>query len=278
MMQFAPQTDALELACREIWGGTGPAQSRLTVPGLEAWVFARPHRGQASGGDIHYVGLCGHGILSRFVVADVSGHGPAVSDLANDLRELLRRNMDNPNQAELMKALNRDFGELAQEGAFATAVVSSYISLNHHLVIANAGHPRPIWREASTGTWQPLHHGMAQAVTDVPGVVEHNVDLPLGVIGETGYQQFAIELFAGETVVFYTDSLTEARDPQQKMLCEEGLIAMAERLDFADPERFGQELLKGVEQYTGDDGIDDDITLLVLHHTGDPSTGPAGPG
>ncbi len=271
MMQFAPQTESLTLACREIWGGTGPAQNRLSVPGLEAWVFARPHRGQQSGGDIHYVGLCGHGILSRFVVADVSGHGPAVSDLANDLRELLRRNMDNPDQAELMKALNRDFGELAQEGTFATAVVCSYIALNHHLVIANAGHPRPIWREASKGKWQPLHYDMDEAVSDVPGVVEHNVDLPLGVIGETGYQQFAVELSPGETVVFHTDSLTEVRDDSDRMLCEEGLIAMASRLDPADPETFGRDLLEAVQQYAGPDGIDDDITLLVLHHTGNSS-------
>jgi hypothetical protein len=66
------------LQCMEIWGGNRAAREWVSVTGIDAYVFSLPYGGQSSGGDIHYVSLCGGGKIARFAVADVSGHGDAV--------------------------------------------------------------------------------------------------------------------------------------------------------------------------------------------------------
>ncbi len=66
----------------EIWGGSDHVERSIATPGLSAWVSSTPFEGADDGGDVHYVSLCGGGIITRVVVADVSGHGEAVAEVA----------------------------------------------------------------------------------------------------------------------------------------------------------------------------------------------------
>ncbi|MBI4579150.1 MAG: hypothetical protein HY718_05565, partial [Planctomycetes bacterium] len=100
----APPT--VKLHCMEIWGGNGAQDSAISVPGLDAFVCSQPQPGHRTGGDIHYVSMCGSGRISRFVVADVSGHGEQVDDLATTLRTLIRRHINTLNQARYARTLN----------------------------------------------------------------------------------------------------------------------------------------------------------------------------
>src|SRR4051812_21770466 len=77
------------MQCMEVWGGNRAIDQAVSMPGLDAWVFSRPYKDQAGGGDIHYVSSCATGRISRLLVADVSGHGLAVSDIALRLRRML---------------------------------------------------------------------------------------------------------------------------------------------------------------------------------------------
>ena len=79
------------MQCMEIWGGNRDVEERLHLPGVEAWVFARAHAGARRGGDVHYVSTCGHGLIARFALADVAGHGSDSAALASELRRLMRR-------------------------------------------------------------------------------------------------------------------------------------------------------------------------------------------
>jgi hypothetical protein len=69
------------LQCMEVWGGNTAVESGISIPGIDAWVFSQPFHAQASGGDVHYVSMCGMGRIGRFMMADVSGHGTQVSEL-----------------------------------------------------------------------------------------------------------------------------------------------------------------------------------------------------
>jgi len=97
------------LQCQEIWGGFTAVDTGVSVPGIDAWVLSRPVDEQAGGGDVHYVGLCGHGVLSRFVIADVAGRGRVVSDPAAELRKLMRVHMNTPDQSQLVAGMNEEF-------------------------------------------------------------------------------------------------------------------------------------------------------------------------
>jgi phosphoserine phosphatase RsbU/P len=247
------------LHCMEIRGGNGVVEEAVATPGLDAWVYSRPHEGAAGGGDVHYVSLCGGGVITRLIVADVSGHGAAVAEVSTTLRALFRENINRKSQTRLVRALNRQFTALAQLQRFATAVVATYLATRKRLSVCNAGHPRPLWYRAEAGEWAVLTRGSGEPDEAAP-------NLPLGLDEETAYDQFAVPLGRGDVVLFFTDALTEAADPAGRMLGEGGLLALARGLDMADPRGVGPALLAGVERHRGGHPADDDVTLLALHH------------
>jgi serine phosphatase RsbU (regulator of sigma subunit) len=258
------------LHCMEIWGGNHPVESAVTTPGLDAWVYSKPFEGASRGGDVHYVSLCGGGIITRIILADVSGHGETVAEFAASLRTLMRKNINRKSQTRLVEALNRQFAEQAQLRRFATAVVATYLASRNQLTICNAGHPRPLWYSTERKEWSIL-----SAENAGRGTGQGGANLPLGIDEEAPYDQFAIALGHRDLVIFYTDALIEAKDPAGAMLGEAGLLALARGLDPADPANIGPALRDRVAHYRGERPADDDVTLLTLHHNGGPPRRPS---
>src|SRR5512143_2649609 len=130
------------LECAEIWAGSERTASLLELPGLAAWVCSTPAGPGDAGGDIHYVSVCPSCIVGRVALADVSGHGQAVSAVAERVRELMRRYLTALEQGGLMRDLNRAVQEL--DGVhYATMVAVGWHSRRGLLVVSNAGHPPP---------------------------------------------------------------------------------------------------------------------------------------
>lgn len=253
-------SDPASLRCMEIWGGNDAMDSGVSVPGLDAWVYARPYAGERAGGDLHYISTCGSGRYSRIAVADVAGHGSGVESLARALRGLMRRHINTPDLTRFMRSLNEEFSLASPDGRFATAVLATYHAPTDHLILCNAGHPRPLWRDGVTGRWRLLDASSDEKAEKVG-------NLPLGVIEPTRYEQFAVPLAQDDLVILYTDALSEARDAQGRMLGEAGLLALAASLDNADPRGAAAALVGLVEVWQGSP-LDDDITVLALRHNG----------
>jgi len=243
----------------EVWGGNRPIQSGISVPGIDAWVLSDPCGNDPGGGDIYYVSMCGGGRIARFMVADVSGHGEAVSELAVKLRTLMRRHVNKLDQTRLVRSLNRGFARLGRADKFATAVLTSYFAPTDHLVICNAGHPPPLWYRARTGTWCVLAHEM-------PERLESSSNLPLGIVHPTSYHQFAVKLELHDLVLIYTDGLIEARDQDGNLLEESGLMKIVRSLDATNPNQFCEALLAEVARFCDQRPFDDDVTVVLLHH------------
>lgn len=252
--------DPRTMRCMEIWGGMSAANQSLDAPGVDAHVWAQPYEGNDAGGDVHYLSMCGSGNIARMLLADVAGHGEAVSDLAGELRTLVRRNINRIDSSRLAKKLNQQFSELSNDGRFATAVVASYFAPTSQLVVVNAGHPRPLWYHAETGQWRLLDDH------EVPVDEAGPKNLPLGVIGDTGYRQFAVTLSRDDLIVGYTDALMEAKSPSGEQLGEQGLLELASSIDPTVVEQFGRRLLERVAEHRGGAPADDDVTLIVMHH------------
>ena len=142
-------------------------------------------------------------MITRLILADVSGHGAAVAEISASLRALMRKNINTKSQTRLVQALNRQFTELAQLRRFATAVVATYLATQRKLTVCNAGHPRPLWWRAATGAV-----GVAR-----PGRRRRRATCPLGLDDETPYNQFSVTLGRDDLVLFYTDALIEAAEP-----------------------------------------------------------------
>ncbi len=253
------ETPPHSLECMEVWSGNGAIHNAISVPGIDAWISSDPYEGDASGGDIHYVSMCGGGRISRFAIADVSGHGATVAKLAHRLRSLMRKYINTLDQTRFARALNRDFAKLAPDGRFATALLTTYFAPTDHLIICNVGHPRPLWYHAVSQRWEVLDPDMPQRATAVP-------NLPLGVIGPTNYVQFAVKLGKGDLVLIYSDSLIDSKNPEGRQLGEEGLLELVRQSGTAQPQDLSRDVLAAVVTYRGGAPAKDDETLLVLQH------------
>lgn len=255
--------DAHTMQCMEVWGGNQAIDNGVIMPGLDLWVFSRPYKGDAGGGDVHYVSSCATGRITRLLVADVSGHGQSVADIALTLRQLMRRYINYTDQTRFVQSLNKEFSALAEEGRFATAVVATYWAPTHYLVACNAGHPRPLWYRGAKKSWELLRAPEAGA-HDSDGLV----NLPLGIAEPTGYDQFGVKLATGDLVIVYTDSLIESRGPDGRLLGEAGLLEIVRSLDVSQPEQLIARLVGRVMEHASGAPPEDDVTVLLLRDNG----------
>jgi len=249
------------LQCIEVWGGNERADEALAVPGLDLWVFSEPVGREASGGDLHYVSMCGAGHVVRLMLADVAGHGDRVGPLARRFRKLLRKNINILDQTRIARTLNHELAIDDAGADFATAFIATYYGPTDHLLFCNAGHPRPLWYRSATRQWTCVEAEESKA-DGLPS------NLPLGVIDETPYEQQAIQLAPGDVIVLFTDSLIEAANPDGRQLGEQGLLELARTLSADEPESLHEKLVAAVAAWRHGAPSDDDVTVMVMHHNG----------
>jgi phosphoserine phosphatase RsbU/P len=245
----------------EVWGGSQLANRGVEFSGLDAWVYSKPYQEAESGGDIYYASSCATGRISRLLLADVSGHGHSVAEMAGDLRTLMRRFVNRLDQTEFVSLLNKEFSEQSRRGIFATAIVTTFFAPSRRLMVCNAGHPRPLFYTAATKTWDLLgDHG------DAGDFKPRN--LPLGIIPMTEYEQFDVELEPRDCVISYTDALIESLDASGEELGEAGLLKIVRSLGDVEPHRLIDLVLKEIAERFPQNLSDDDVTMLVVQANG----------
>ena len=266
-VQDPPARDVHKVRALEILGGNDAAQDQISVPGFDAHLYSIPYQGRA-GGDLRFVSTCAMGQIVRFTLADIAGHGEGAGEWALRLRSLIRKHMNMPDPTKFARALNAEFGRIAEAGGFATAIITTYFAPTDHLIVCNAGHPRPLLYRARERRWEIFDESAPDVLK--PGDAKQTgiSNLPLGIITPTNYPQFATKLELGDIYISYTDALIEAKAPDGRQLGEQGLMRLVEDLDVADPARIGPAVLEAVGAHRSGAPSDDDTTLLVLYHNG----------
>jgi phosphoserine phosphatase RsbU/P len=161
-------------ACGEVRGGNGTIHAQVALPGLRGVLYSRPCAG-ASGGDIHYLSVCGSGLLARVCLADVAGGGSAVAAVGTEMHAPLRRSVDVIDERKVLGQLNRRLNERGL-GVMTTAVLATYYPPSRRLTVSYAGHPTGYLFRADTRTWTKLFR---------PGPPLQKpafVDLPMGIV------------------------------------------------------------------------------------------------
>lgn len=253
----------------EVWGGHDGFVGEVSVPGNDVYVGCTPHMGEAQGGDIYYVSNCAAGLITRFVLADVAGHGSVVASTAAGLRDLMRRSINTPDQSKFARALNKKFA--TEGGRFATALLVSYFAPTDHAIICNAGHPRPLHFSVATGRWRFLDAESDGVLAPAASQSIGASNLPLGIIHPTAYAQFAVKLGKGDLLAMYSDAFLEARGVDGKPWGEDGLMDVVRAASDAagegiDPAALRGRILAEISRRTGEPAMDDDATMIVLHH------------
>ena len=252
-------SEPLRMHCMEVWGGNQPVDNGVVMVGLDAWVYSRPLGEAKAGGDVHYVSSCATGRITRLLVADVSGHGADVAAVAETLRDLMRRHVNYLDQTRFVRRMNREFSQLSQDGNFATAVVTTFFAPTNQLTICNAGHPAPMVFRKSAGEWSILRQ--AKPVIGL-------ANIPLGVLDQTGYEQFGLRLRLGDLALCYTDSLVESKNERGEFFGEVGLLEVLNSLDASEPATFAATLLDAIRSRSAKNLTEDDVTVLLFRANG----------
>jgi serine phosphatase RsbU (regulator of sigma subunit) len=247
---------ARRLTCMEVWGGNSSCDTKLSTAGLDLWVYSQAHGGSARGGDVYYTSSCASGNISRVLLADISGHGATVTDLAQKLRDLMRKHVNHVAQSALVEAINREFAGIAHDGGFATAAVGTFFAPTRGLSLSLAGHPPPIVFRAGTGTWSVVE-------------LQQPTGLPWGVDAASAYAESSMRLEPDDLLFCYSDAFLESRDGSGAPLMVDGLLDVVQSLKPCPAPEFIGALRSRLTDLRPENLSTDDATALLLQATGE---------
>ncbi len=211
-----------------------------------------------AGGDMYLFHEMGTSVHRRgtpdgrwaIVVGDVSGHGPSAAVVMAMIQGLVMSYVDpDRNEVGFFEFINEHLVARSIENSFTTAVAAVLDPRTRRLVYSCAGHPAPI-----------LHRR-----GDPPSIASlHNVgNLPLGIMPGLEYPVTDLQLEPGDTLVFYTDGITEARAPDGEFFGSDGL-ARALLESTGSPARLVDHIKEKLHAFQAGQRPQDDQTLLVV--------------
>jgi serine phosphatase RsbU (regulator of sigma subunit) len=223
-----------------------------SIPGVHlAARYRAAGEGNEVGGDFYDVFQVGRSAWT-LVLGDVSGKGPEAAAIAGLARHTLRAvAMQQRAPRRLLAALHETLAHGEGHGEFCTVCCALLQSSPQRpglarLTIACAGHPPPVVRRAD---------GSVELATSTGPLL----GLPLR---QMRFRQQTFDLAAGDTVVMYTDGVTEAHHRTQQLFGEERLMETI-RTAPADVDGVADSILDAVISY-GPSDPRDDVAVIVL--------------
>ncbi len=144
------------------------------------------------------------------LIADASGHGPSAAVVMAMIQSILHAYPGTPRgPAELLEHLNAHLCGKRIENSFVTAFLAVFDPRTRSLVYARAGHDPPLLGGPRPGA-------LVTALDAVGGV-------PLGVVEGVEYDQARVDLRPRQTMVLYTDGISEALSPDGRMFGRGGI-------------------------------------------------------
>src|ERR671921_518379 len=218
-------------------------------PGYEVAAYYQPAR--EVGGDFYDFLDLEDGHLG-LVVGDVTDKGVPAAIVMATTRTMLRasaQRLDSP--GEVLKRVNDVIVTDIPPNMFITCLYAILDTETGRLQFANAGHDLPYRRSSSAGGAEELRA----------------TGMPLGLLPGMNYEEKEIVLERGDSVLFYSDGLVEAHDPEREMFSFprlQGLVG-AHRSGGQEMVNF---LLSELSRFVGEDWEqEDDITLVTLERS-----------
>lgn len=201
--------------------------------------YIKPAR--EAGGDLYdYVEVDGKLV---FCIGDVSGKGmPAalfMTQVISLFRSAVKHSVDT---SYILSSINEVLCDNNPDMTFCTFIVG--ILQGNELTFCNAGHNRPVI----------LRKGK------VPELLKMRPNIALGLMKSFPYVNESLTLASGDTLLLYTDGVTEAMNARHDQFEESRLIDILS----SAPDDYIASVLSGVESFVGNHEQSDDITLLSI--------------
>jgi serine phosphatase RsbU (regulator of sigma subunit)/putative methionine-R-sulfoxide reductase with GAF domain len=219
-----------------------------TLPLLSGWdLGARWRTARQVGGDFYDVMELPGGHIGLFI-ADVADKGVPGALFMALTRTLVRAAViETESPAVALRRVNDLLIPDTQQGMFVTAVYAVLYPESGKLVYANAGHNPPLWLKVDSELERLTRTTIA-----------------LGVLEGEEVEERVITLKKGDTLLLYTDGLSEAFSPEGDLFGEERIIAALQAGRDKSAERLLQGIEKELDQFVGDEEQSDDVTMLLL--------------
>ena len=150
---------------------------------------------------------------------------------------------------EALAMVNDLVQERNDAGMFVTLFYGVYDPSSGRLTYANGGHDSPLIVHTD---------GSSDLIPSTGGIA-------LGVMPDLEYEENSVTLSPNDTLVLYTDGVTEAMNAQDEQFGMKRLTEVFKDGPPMDPSEVVQAVFDAVREFAGDTSQSDDITCLILH-------------
>lgn len=212
------------------------------------FLFASMNPAKEVGGDFYDFFMVDEGHCA-VLIADVSGKGVPAALFMMRAKALLRQLLaEGLAPAEAMARANDGLAAENDENMFVTVWLGVLDVHTGELAFSNGGHNPPVLRHAD---------GAVEWLRKRSGVL-------VGGFAGVPYRGHSLQMAPGDTLLLYTDGVTEAMDVRGACYGESRLQALLESLPNQAPEELVHAVEADVRAYAGQAEQADDITLLAL--------------
>jgi phosphoserine phosphatase RsbU/P len=180
-------------------------------------------------------------------LGDVSGKGLAAALLMAMLRPVVRALWANADLADAVARINRTLCQNVPENKYVTFFAATLEPKSGRMSYVNAGHNPPVLVRAA-GRTECLEDG---------GTV-------LGLFEAAPYAHGQTTMEPGDTLIIYSDGVTETWDPNGHEFGDRGLADLARRGRGLEAGALQDEILRELERFSAGAKATDDRTLIVL--------------
>jgi sigma-B regulation protein RsbU (phosphoserine phosphatase) len=233
------------------------------LPGYEFFAFYSP--AMSVGGDYYDFITLPQGRVA-VVLGDVAGKGVAAALLMAKLSAEVRYSMlTESDPAAAVSLLNDQLIRGGIGDRFVTLAVLIIDPAAHQVTLVNAGHVNPV-----------RVRGVGDDFSEVISNAESGP--PLGIVSGFGYAAKVIPVDLGDTLVVFTDGVTDAESPTGARFLLDGLrtALRTEVVIGGDcrPSQVGDRVIRAVQRHADGRAQSDDIALVCVGRTeGGPPTG-----
>ncbi len=215
-------------------------------------LFAILEPAKEVGGDLYDFFLLDDDHLC-FTVGDVSGKGVPASLFMAVTKTLLKAKADiKLGPEEILYQVNNDLCEDNDSGMFVTGFLGILTISNGNVVFSNGGHNIP---------YLLRKNGELEVLPKIPGMA-------LGVVEDYPYVCAGVQLREGDSLVMFTDGITEAMNPAGELFSEERLEDALRSFGGGNAIDEVNHILQTTRQFVNGAGQSDDITILVIQYLG----------
>jgi serine phosphatase RsbU (regulator of sigma subunit) len=218
------------------------------VPGWE--IDAAYQAARIVGGDFYdFYDLPGQPPRLGMTIADVAGKGMPGAIFMGLSRTIIRTTaFSGRGPVSALLRANELIIKDSRSDLFLSAVYAALELDTGRVIYANAGHNRPLWHHAATGEITEL---------DARGTI-------LGAFEKPPIEEGRIDLAPGDCLVFYTDGVTEAMNPEGEMFGEGRLLELVAAHAGGSAAGLRERIMEVLEDFTAGAEQADDVTCLVV--------------